>query len=153
MWLKKLIKTQSDNLVPTPLQPQHKALKNRTTKEKTAKKKIGDWAEAAAKQHMKECGLKIKHCNYNCPLGEIDLIMIDQKQLVFVEVRFRKTSTHGDALESVSLSKQKKVVKTAQHYLQEKNLTDKISCRFDVIGIQKDNSGKPSIQWIKNAFY
>jgi putative endonuclease len=155
MWLKKLAQTLTiiDRQAAIPLDSQQQILNQEKIKEKTVKKKIGDWAETTAKHHLEKHGLKLETCNYNCSLGEIDLILTDKDQLVFVEVRFRKSSSHGSALESVGLSKQKKVIKAAQYYLQEKRLTDKISCRFDVIGIQKDNNGNPNIQWIKNAFY
>ncbi|MGI1677263.1 MAG: YraN family protein [Cellvibrionaceae bacterium] len=123
-----------------------------TSSKETKKKKIGNWAEVATQKHLQEQGLKTQACNYNCPLGEIDLIMLDKDQLVFIEVRFRKNSAYGSAIESVAAHKQKKIIKAAQHYLQATKLTQKVSCRFDVVGVELNNN-QPKFEWIKNAFY
>lgn len=74
--------------------------------------------------------------------------MQDSDTLVFVEVRYRKTDTYGSAVESVTSSKQNRLIAAAKHFLQ-KNGYDS-PCRFDVVGI----SGQPNakIEWIKDAF-
>lgn len=74
--------------------------------------------------------------NYRCRLGEIDLIMQDQddQSLVFVEVRFRSRAQFGSATESVDWTKQRKLKRTALHYLQ-KHADAKQIARVDVIGV------------------
>jgi putative endonuclease len=81
-------------------------------------------------------------------MGEIDLIMRDQDTFVFVEVRVRNSSNWGGALASINTSKQNKIYKTAQHYLQvHYRAKDYPPCRFDVIAIKGDQ-----LQWLKAAF-
>lgn len=80
-------------------------------------------------------------------MGEIDLIMKDGEELVFVEVRYRHRNTHGISAETVTYTKQKRLLRTAKAYLQKRNLFDKIPCRFDVIAIDGQQT-----RWIKNAF-
>jgi putative endonuclease len=81
-------------------------------------------------------------------MGEIDLIMRDQDTFVFVEVRVRNSSNWGGALASINTSKQNKIYKTAQHYLQAHyRAKDYPPCRFDVIAIKDDQ-----LQWLKAAF-
>lgn len=111
------------------------------------KKTIGAAAEQRAQEFLRKQGLKFIMRNYRCKLGEIDLIMQDAEELVFVEVRTRTHIHYGDALESVSQSKQQKIMRTSLHFLQQRNWLDKINWRFDVIGISENQ-----LEWIKNAF-
>lgn len=106
----------------------------------------GKNAEQQALHYLVAHGLKHLDSNYYCKGGEIDLIMNDAEQLVFVEVRYRSRSDYGSAAESVTVAKQRKLIIAAQHYLMTSGL-DK-PCRFDVVGI--DNKRK--INWIKDAF-
>jgi len=106
----------------------------------------GDRSEQLACNYLEKQGLQLIDKNFRCKYGEIDLIMQDQKTLVIVEVRFRKSNQYGGALESITTKKQSRIIATTQHYL----LTNKIKSliRFDVIGMSSDTD----INWIKNAF-
>jgi putative endonuclease len=115
------------------------------------KREFGAELEAFAAKQMQAKGCKIIETNYLCKLGEIDIILQDKGTLVFVEVRYRKQNKFGGAIASVDSKKQKKIIKTASLYLQSKNLTDKIACRFDVFAIQ-GNYSNLSYNWIKDAF-
>ncbi len=108
----------------------------------------GKNAEQRARQHLEEQGLKLLETNYRCKRGEIDLIMQDTETLVFIEVRYRKSNAYGSAVESVTTSKQNRLVAAARHYLQT-NRSNR-PCRFDVVGITGQNVFK--IEWIKDAF-
>lgn len=110
---------------------------------------IGYVAEEQARQYLSEQGLTWIASNFRCKLGEIDLIMRDGMYLVFIEVRQRSAKSHGSALESVTRSKQQKLIKTALYYLQTNRLLDKQACRFDVLSLD----GAPlQMAWVKNAF-
>jgi len=120
-------------------------------KSPTKKKSTGDAAERIAKLYLSKQGLKPIDQNVHFRFGEIDLIAMDGPQLVFVEVRYRKSSSHGGSLASVDARKQQKIIKAAQLYLQQTYGNQPPSCRFDVIGIS-GHENTPEIQWIKNAF-
>lgn len=115
------------------------------------KTQMGQHAEQQACDHLITNGLKLIKKNYSSRYGEIDLIMQDSHDIVFIEVRSRCSSDYGSALETVTLAKQKKLLKTAIIYLQQYGLLYKVDCRFDIIGISSDNANQP-IEWIKNAF-
>lgn len=110
-------------------------------------KKKGHAAENKACTFLQDKGLTIVERNYSCAPGEIDLIMQDGEDLVFVEVRSRNT-TIAEALESIDGYKQAKIVRVASFYLQEKNWYDKVNCRFDVLAVTDTQ-----MEWIKNAFF
>ncbi len=112
-------------------------------------RKIGSLAEQQACDYLIKQGLQWVISNYNCRLGEIDLIMRDGIYLVFVEVRARASNAFGGALASITHSKKQKLIKTALLYLMTNKLQDKQPIRFDVLSME---GAPPSISWIKNAF-
>jgi putative endonuclease len=109
----------------------------------------GAQAEIRAEKFLQQQGLITQARNYRCKLGEIDLIMMHSNELIFIEVRLRSHSQFANAAESVTIRKQTKIIKTAQYYLQQRQLTDTANCRFDIIAFS-DNVSPP--EWIKNAF-
>ena len=111
---------------------------------------IGSQAEQKAESFLRKQNLKFITRNYRCKYGEIDLIMQDQASLVFVEVRYRDQASHGSGLETITRSKKSKLIKTATCYLIEKNLWEKVPCRFDVISL--DAAENAEMIWIQDAF-
>lgn len=109
---------------------------------------LGRSAENDACHYLTQQGLQLIEKNYTCQHGEIDLIMRDKDYTVFVEVRLRQNCDFGSSLESVTPYKQRCIILAAKTYLLERNLYDKVDCRFDVVGIESDFK----ILWIKNAF-
>jgi len=106
----------------------------------------GENAEEQAHNFLINEGLKPVARNFRCKQGELDLIMRDGQALVIIEVRFRKSDRYGSAVESVTPSKQSRIIAATHIYLSTKK-TDR-PIRFDVVAI----SGNGSINWIKNAF-
>jgi len=104
-------------------------------------------AEKKALNYLLKQELTLLHQNYYCRFGEIDLIMLDQDTVVFVEVRYRKSGDFGGALASINTSKQRKIIKTAKHYLSQ--LTREPYCRFDAIAL---NDTEQTPLWVKDAF-
>lgn len=110
-------------------------------------REIGQEAETLACHWLEKKGLKLLTRNYRCIFGEIDLVMRDNTEVVFIEVRKRSNVNYGSAVESVTFAKQRKLIKTAMHYLQKLHWFDKVQCRFDIVGISNGQ-----IEWIKDAF-
>ena len=113
--------------------------------------KLGKKAELLACQFLQAKGLRLLQQNYHCYYGEIDLIMQNQDDIVFVEVRCRRRTDYGNAFESISKTKIARLIKTANHFLQMKKWLDKVNSRFDVIAIHPV-AGKMQIEWIEHAF-
>lgn len=108
------------------------------------KQGIGSQAEEDALQFLLRNGLNLVDRNYRCRFGEIDLIMQNGDELVFVEVRKRKNMDFGGAAQSVSYAKQSRLIKTAKHFLMKYRQAP--ACRFDVIAMEGDKC-----QWLKNV--
>jgi putative endonuclease len=113
----------------------------------------GDDAEQNAEQWLTRQGLITIARNWRCRMGEIDLIMLDNDILVFVEVRFRSSVQHGGAAGSVDLRKQRRLIAAARHYLRLRPEAAQRQCRFDVIAVQPAGEGESGIDWIPGAFY
>lgn len=103
-------------------------------------------AEQLAETYLLKQGLSLKEKNYHCRYGEIDLIMQSDDTLVFVEVRLRKNKLFGSAIDSITAQKQQKLLRTAQHFLQQHG---EQACRFDVIALSSLSISE--VEWIQNA--
>lgn len=110
------------------------------------KQLLGKSAENRAEKMLVAAGLTILQRNYRCRYGEIDLIAQDGSTLVFVEVRSRSRGDYGNAAESITPAKQRRVIAAARHYLA--TLPRLPACRFDAVTL--DEGGEPA--WIKSAF-
>lgn len=108
---------------------------------------IGQQYEQMAAEYLRGLGYEILEQNYRCRQGEVDIIAADGDCIVFCEVKYRKNVNCGSPGEAVTVEKQRKISRTALYYLYQKNMTEQ-ACRFDVIGITKDE-----IYHYKNAFF
>lgn len=108
---------------------------------------VGKKAEQQASEYLQQQGLSLVCENYRCRSGEIDLIMKEQDQLVFVEVKYRTNTDFGHALEYFHLHKRKKFEKAVSHYLHEQRLNPTlIDHRIDLVAIENTD-----IQWLKSV--
>lgn len=116
-------------------------------------KMLGRWGEAVAARYLKEKGCSITGMSYKSRFGEIDIIAEDNRYIIFVEVKLRKTDKFGNAAEYVGRTKQQKLLSTAKIYLAA-NETKK-QPRFDIIEVYAPDgvdTKAPEINHIINAF-
>jgi putative endonuclease len=112
---------------------------------------IGAQAEDFAARYVQDQGYRVIAQNYHQRCGEIDLIVCRDQLLVFIEVRRRKVSGYGDALQSVTSAKQRKLYQTAQHFLQQHPQYQHFDCRFDVLAFNQIGT-QLQLEWIEAAF-
>ena len=113
---------------------------------------LGAEGERAAKAYLQAEGYRILHENYSTPLGEIDLIAREGDVVVFVEVKARTSDEFGPPQSSVTLTKQRQIVKVAGLFLEREGLTE-TACRFDVVAVTfGGRKGRPEILLIRDAF-
>ena len=106
--------------------------------------------EKIAVAYLKKQGYSIFETNFRCPLGEIDIIAREKNEIVFIEVKTRRSSKLGYPEQAVGMRKQSKLSQLALWYLQEKKLSN-VNARFDVVAITLLAEGN-EIKLIKNAF-
>src|SRR5258706_522995 len=115
-----------------------------------AKQVLGREGERVAEQFLKQKGFKIVERNYRCAAGELDLVVLDKRVVVFVEVKTRTSLGFGTPLEAVAYHKQQKMIQAAQYFLSEKGLHQR-DARFDVVGVSWPGR-EPVVEHIENAF-
>jgi len=114
------------------------------------RKRLGREGEDLAEGFLKKKGYKLVERNYRCKSGEVDLIVLDRRVIVFVEVKTRSDHSFGSPFEAVEARKQRKMIEAARVFLDERRLHQR-DARFDVVGISWPD-GKPFIEHIENAF-
>ncbi len=109
---------------------------------------IGALAEDRALEHLLASGLQLLDRNVRCKVGEIDLVMQAGARIVFVEVRARRRVDYGTAAATITRSKQMRVRKAAQLFLQRRFGARRWpQCRFDVVTIDAG-----VLEWLPDAF-
>lgn len=114
------------------------------------RKATGHYAEGVAARYLISRGVSILEQNVFSRGGEIDLVGNDAGTLVFFEVRYRGCGSLAGAAESITYTKQKRLLRAAAFYLHKHGLWNAY-CRIDVVAIAPGESRKYRIQWIKNA--
>ncbi len=117
---------------------------------------LGRAGEKAAAKFLKSLGYRILAHGHRQRLGEIDLIALDDKWIVFVEVKTWSSAGGGDPSQAVDARKQEKLTRAALIYLKRRGLLNQ-PARFDVVSIVWPNpndpvKSKPTIRHFKNAF-
>jgi putative endonuclease len=113
----------------------------------------GRRGEDLACRHLESQGLELLERNYRCRAGEIDLVMLEGRTLVLVEVRSRSGATHGNAASTVGARKQRRFTLAARHLLLTRPQYRRLAARFDVVAIDANPGGGPArLTWIRDAF-
>ena len=111
---------------------------------------LGQRGEAAARDFLERQGYTILDTNYRCPWGEVDIVASQDDVLVFVEVRARRGSAMGSPEESVTPAKGRRLIMTAQHYLQSH--PGPPDWRIDLVAVRMDRLGRVQrVSLVQNA--
>lgn len=110
-------------------------------------RKKGMDKEQLASDYLAAAGMRIVARNFRNRQGEIDIIGYHNHYLVFVEVKYRSSEAKGNALEAVTIHKQRQICKVADYYRYLHRLGEDTMVRYDVVSIQGEQ-----LQWIQNAF-
>ena len=117
---------------------------------RSSRRGLGRWGERVAAEHLEGLGYIILERNYRCPIGEIDIVARHGEYLVFVEVRTKRSRALGTPEESITLSKQHRLIDLAQTYIQSHELPS--PWRIDVVAVEPNRRGTPGrIEVIENA--
>jgi putative endonuclease len=116
------------------------------------KKPLGQRGEAAAARYLRRRGYKILARGDRHGPGELDLVMLDRKTIVFVEVKTRGSHDGGHPAEAVDDDKQRRLTRAAVTFLKRHRLLD-CAARFDVVAVTwPEGKWFPAIEHIPNAF-
>lgn len=112
----------------------------------------GQYYEELALQYLQRQGLSLLVRNWHSRLGELDMVMLEDDELVFVEVRYRKNQLFGGALDSITPAKQQKIIAAATAWLQQHPEQQMRNCRFDVVAMHGNDQAGYGFNWVQQAF-
>jgi putative endonuclease len=112
---------------------------------------LGRRGERLARKHLKKQGCRCLAKNWSCDRGEIDLIVLDDTTIVFVEVKTRRAEQFTDAESVVNYTKRQHITATAHRFIHANKLHDH-PCRFDTVAVIVPDAGKPLIRHQRSAF-
>jgi putative endonuclease len=113
---------------------------------------LGKWGEDSACRELERQGYAILERRHRTRFGEIDIIAHDRGVLVFVEVKARRTTSHGTPAEALTWQKQRRLLRLALMYMAQKRLTN-VPCRFDVVTVfLPGGATSPRVDVLKAAF-
>jgi len=113
---------------------------------------LGPRGERAAASFLKRRGYRILARGDRDGPGELDLVALDGRTIVFVEVKTRQSDQAGHAAEAVDDAKQRRLTRLAVAWLKRRRLLE-YPARFDVIAITwPDGQRRPTIEHFPNAF-
>ena len=115
-------------------------------------KRLGPRGEALAARHLRRLGYKIVARGARGPLGELDLVAVDGRTVVFVEVKTRQSHGGGHPAEAVNAEKQRRLTRLAVGFLKRHDLLECAS-RFDVVAVTwPAGRRRPLVEHVRDAF-
>ena len=116
------------------------------------KQPLGRRGELAAARHLRRRGYKIIARGDRSRWGELDLVAVDAKTIVFVEVKTRDCRESDHPADAVDTAKQRRLTRLAVGFLKRHRLLE-YRCRFDVVAVTwPDAARRPVIEHFPNAF-
>ena len=116
------------------------------------RKELGRQGESAAEQFLRRRHrYRVLERNFACRWGELDLVCLDGKTLVFVEVRSAGETGLDRPEESVTERKQRKIIKAAKYFIQARRIKE-MNMRFDVLGVTFRPGRETGFALYQNAF-
>jgi putative endonuclease len=114
---------------------------------------LGRRGEDEAVRHLKGLGYRIVGRRERILRGDIDIVALDGRTVVFVEVRSKSDTAHGHPAETVGPQKQRRIAELAAAYIRRHRLEDQ-SVRIDVVAVTfpAEQGGRPVVEHYQNAF-
>ncbi|GAA4947983.1 YraN family protein [Actinoplanes utahensis] len=117
----------------------------------TQRRAVGAYGERLAARHLEERGLVLLQRNWRCADGEIDLILRDGDDVVFCEVKTRRTAAFGPPAASIDHRKVRRLRHLASRWLTESGVPA-ARVRFDVVEVLPQPRGRAHVSHIRDAF-
>jgi putative endonuclease len=116
-----------------------------------AKDAVGGYGERVAVAHLVEQGMVVLDRNWRCRTGEIDIILRDGQELVFCEVKTRRSDRFGSPAEAVTRAKVRRLRRLAAEWLAQAGLRVP-TVRFDVVSVRPQPTGAAHVEHVRGAF-
>jgi len=115
-----------------------------------AKDAVGRYGEDVAAAHVVGRGWRVLERNWRCAEGELDLVALADGDVVFVEVKTRRSTAFGHPAEAVTYAKLARVRRLAARWLREHQVVAR-SVRVDVIAVLLQRAGAPLVEHLEDV--
>ena len=112
--------------------------------------RLGTRGERAAARHLRRKHFRILVRNYQCPLGEIDLVCRDAEMIVFVEVKTRSSDEAADLADAIRSPQWGRITRAARFFLRERS-AENYPWRLDLVTVEWPPGGSPRIEHFEEA--
>ncbi len=113
---------------------------------------LGQAAESHAMRLLEGKGYRLLTRNWRCQDGEIDIVMLDGDELVFVEVKARRGDRAGRADDAISNTKADSLMASGEWFVAEHPEHHDRIWRIDLLAISIDpRTGSASVNHYENA--
>lgn len=116
-----------------------------------AKDAVGAYGERVAVLYLVNQGMALLDRNWRGTAGEVDIIARDGDDLVFCEVKTRRTETFGAPVEAVVPAKARRIRRLAAEWLRASGVRPR-QVRFDVVSVRPQPTGRASVEHLRGAF-
>ena len=113
--------------------------------------RLGRTGEKESERFLRRQGHKIVCRNYRCPAGEIDLITLDDRTIVFTEVKTRADRERANPEDAVNFVKRRHLIASAKCFIQQTRSQNR-AYRFDILALTVNGKGGLDIEHFKSAF-
>lgn len=114
------------------------------------KDELGQRGERIAERHLVARGLTVLDRNWRCPQGEIDLVLRDGDETVFVEVKTRTSTTFGHPLEAITVQKLARLRRLASAWCAAHPGAGRI--RIDAVAVVAPRRAPATVEHLEGVF-
>jgi putative endonuclease len=111
---------------------------------------VGAYGERVAVRTLEAAGMHVLDRNWRCRRGEIDIVALDGRTVVFCEVKTRRTATFGTPAEAVGPVKVRRLRGLAAAWLAE-HPEVRGEVRFDVICVWPQQAGAAVVEHLRDV--
>lgn len=116
-----------------------------------AKDAVGQYGERVAARWLVEAGMTVLDRNWRCRHGEIDVLARDGDDLVVCEVKTRRSTSAGTAVEAVTPEKLTRLQELAQEWLKAHPAVTPAGIRFDVVAVSPAERGPARVEHLRGV--
>jgi putative endonuclease len=114
--------------------------------------RLGSRGEQVAERYVRSLGWRVVARSARSRYGELDLVAVDGRTVVFIEVKTRSSHEAGHPAEAVEENKQRRLTRAARAFVQQHRLHE-CATRFDVIALTWPHGARqPQLEHIRRAF-
>jgi putative endonuclease len=112
---------------------------------------LGTAGESVATGYLRRAGMRIIARNWRCPIGELDIVAADGRELVFCEVKTRRSTAYGLPAEAVTPGKAGRIRAMAVRWRHDHGIPP-CPTRFDIVAVLWPRGAAPTVRHLVGAF-